>query len=205
MPEAPRVRLTELLGDAAHLEALAAALREGAVAAIPTETFYGLAASPWSARGCARVFAIKGRNAEKALPVLAAAVGELALLGIESAPEDLAAIAALWPAPLTAVFAARVALPCTGGERSIAVRVPAHDDLRRLLAAVGPVTGTSANRAGEPALATADAVATLAGAEIDLLIDGGATPGGLPSTIVDARERPPRVLRRGAFPWNESG
>ena len=179
-------------------------LARGGVAAIPTETFYGLAADPWSPEGCARVFAIKGRDAGKALPVLAASAADLGRLGVAAPPAALERIAALWPAPLTAVFALREPLPCTSGERSLAVRVPAHADLRRLLARTGPLTGTSANRSGEPPAASAAAAAGALGSAGDWLVDGGPTPGGLPSTIVDARADPPRVLRAGAFPWPET-
>ena len=177
-------------------------LASGGVAAIPTETFYGLAADPRSPEGCRRVFAIKGRDAGKALPVLVASPEDLPALGVQASPGALGKIVALWPAPLTAVFALSAPLAASG-EASLAVRIPAHADLRRLLAAAGPLTGTSANRSGAPAAASADAVAEALGGEIDLLIDGGATAGGRPSTIVDAREDPPRLLRPGAFPWPE--
>jgi L-threonylcarbamoyladenylate synthase len=186
------------------VDALARTLASGGVAAIPTETFYGLAADPRSAAGCARVFTIKGRDAEKALPVLVSSPEDLEVLGVEASPGALARIAALWPAPLTAVFALREPLPCTSGERSLAVRVPAHPGLRRLLSRTGPLTGTSANRSGEPPASDPEAVAAALGSGIDWLVDGGRTPGGLPSTIVDARADPPRVLRPGAFPWPQT-
>jgi L-threonylcarbamoyladenylate synthase len=84
------------------------------------------------------------------------------------------------------------------------VRVPAHPGLRRLLARTGPLTGTSANRSGAPPARTARAVEVSLGAAIDVLVDGGETPGGLPSTIVDARIDPPALLRPGAYPWPET-
>lgn len=174
------------------------------MAAVPTETFYGLAADPWNEEACARVFAIKGREADKALPVLVASASDLAGLGVTASPAALERVAAIWPAPLTAVFALTTPLPCTSGERSLAVRVPAHPELRRLLARTGPLTGTSANRSGEPPARTAAAVGAALGNAIDVLVDGGETPGGLPSTIVDVRVDPPAVLRAGAFPWPET-
>jgi len=198
------VGLRDLLASPERLAELGRALARGGVAAIPTETFYGLAADPRSREGCARVFAIKGRDAGKALPVLVASAADLEGLGVVAPPAALARFGALWPAPLTAVFALAAALPCTSGERSLAVRVPAHPELRRLLARTGPLTGTSANRSGAPPADAAAAVEAALGNEIDVLVDGGDTPGGLPSTIVDARVEPPALLRRGAYPWPET-
>ncbi len=133
-----------------------------------------------------------------------ASAEDLPGLGVVAPPAAFARIREIWPAPLTVVFALREGLPCTSGERSLAVRVPAHPELRRLLARTGPLTGTSANRSGEPPAVTAAAVEAALGTGIDVLVDGGKTPGGLPSTIVDARVDPPAVLRRGAYPWPET-
>jgi len=180
------------------------AFGRGAVAAIPTETFYGLAASPFDAAACARIVAMKGRPAQKALPVLAASVEDFDALGVVVTPEVLARFSALWPAPLTVVFAVHARLPCTAGETSVAVRIPAHAGLRQLLAATGPLTGTSANVSGEPPVSNPDRVAALFGAAVDFVVDGGETSGGSPSTIVDARVMPPRRIRPGAVPWPET-
>ncbi len=196
--------LEDLLARPRRLAELREVLARGGVAAIPTETFYGLAADPLHPGGCARVFAVKGREAGKALPVLVASPEDLGALGVRASPAALERLSAIWPAPLTAVFALSAPLPCTSGERSLAVRVPAHAGLRRLLARTGPLTGTSANRAGAPPATSPAAVAAALGAEIDLLVDGGETAGGLPSTIVDARVDPPSLLRAGAYPWPET-
>jgi L-threonylcarbamoyladenylate synthase len=199
-----RISLESLLEFTGRAGELRDALARGGVAAIPTETFYGLATSPWSAEGCARIVAMKGRPEQKALPVVAASAGDLETLGIDAPPETVRRFAALWPAALTVVFAVREPLACSAGERSLAVRVPAHADLRSLLASTGPLTATSANLSGEPALASPRRVFDAFGDAVDVLVDGGDTPGGLPSTIVDARVDPPRVVRAGAFPWPES-
>ena len=201
---ARRILLDELLASPASMDELREALGRGGVAAIPTETFYGLAASPFDADACARVVAMKGRPAQKALPVLAASRDDFDVLGVEASPESLARFSALWPAPLTVVFAVRAPLPCTAGETSLAVRVPAHAGLRRLLAATGPLTGTSANVSGESPLSNPDRVEEVFGAAVDFVVDGGESPGGQPSTIVDARVTPPRRIRPGAFPWPET-
>jgi L-threonylcarbamoyladenylate synthase len=183
-----------------HLPAAVAAVREvlarHGVIALPTETFYGLAVDPGDEVAVARVFAIKGRDGGKALLVVAADLaqaGELAELD----GARRAALAAIWPAPLTVVLPVR--RPLAAAAATIAVRVPDHALLRSLLARVGPLTATSANRSGaRPAAAAGEVAAALAG-EVDLILDGGPTEGGVPSTLVDWTGAHPRLLRPGAF------
>jgi len=183
--------------DAAHLAAAVEALREVArehgVTAIPTETFYGLAVPPADAVAVERVVAMKGRSAEKRFPVVGATLEQLDnLVRLEGTWRRR--LAAVWPAPLTVVLPA-----AARGGGTLAVRVPAHPLLRALLAEVGPLTATSANRSGAPAHCDPSGVGRELGAELDLLLDGGATAGGLPSTLVDLTSSPPRRLRPGAF------
>ena len=166
---------------------------------MPTETFYALAADPASARGIERVLALKGRDGSKPLLVLFASREQLEPLGVAAAPAVLDRFMAIWPAPLTVVLPLVRPLPASLGASSLAVRLPAHDALRALLSRVGPLTGTSWNRSGEPPRSDPDADDDPA--EIDLVVDGGRTPGGAPSTLLDATVSPPRVLRAGAFPW----
>ena len=196
-----RIALESLLASPAEAAALVELLERGGVAALPTETFYGLAANPWSEAGVERVFAAKGRDDGKPLPVLIAGASDLAGLGIDVADAMLARWVALWPAPLTVVLPVARPIAASRGNRTLAVRVPALPSLRRLLASTGPVTGTSANRSGDEPIADPDRVASSLGSSIELLIDGGATPGGLPSTIVDATREAPILLRAGAFAW----
>jgi L-threonylcarbamoyladenylate synthase len=184
-----------------HLPAAVAAARETmsfhGVIALPTETFYGLAVDPRDEEAVARVFAIKGREAGKALLVVAASVtqaGELAHLD----ETRRVLLAAAWPAAVTVVLPARRRLAAAAD--SIAVRVPDHALLRALLARIGPLTATSANRSGALPCATPAAVAAALASEVDLLLDGGATPGGPPSTLVDWTGDRPVVLRPGAWP-----
>ena len=92
-------------------------------------------------------------------------------------------------------------IPASRDAFSLGVRMPAHPPLRALLARVGPVTGTSLNRSGEPACEEADEAAGQFADEIDVLVDGGRTAGGLPSTLLDATVEPPLLLRPGAYPW----
>ncbi len=166
---------------------------------MPTETFYALAADPTSAAGVDRVRALKGRDGSKPLLVLFASREQLAPLGVAADADLLDRYFALWPAALTVVLPILRPIPASLGARSLGVRMPAHAALRTLLARTGPVTGTSWNRSGEPPRSDPDAAD--APGEIDLLVDGGRTPGGAPSTLLDATVSPPRVLREGAFRW----
>ncbi len=182
-----------------HLAAAVDAVRRAAerhgVEALPTETFYGLAVPPADARAVSRIFLLKQRPGERALPVIAASLAQLAEL-VVVAERWRSRLEAVWPAPLTVVLPARRA---EGRGTTLAVRVPDHDLLRALLAEVGPRTATSANRSGEAPLANAGAVAEALGGGLELLLDGGDTPGGRPSTLVDLTSDVPRVLRHGAW------
>ena len=199
-----RIRLADLLASRDELVALRGTLASGGVAAIPTETYYGLAVDPTSERGVARVFEIKGRDDGKPLLVLFSDRGQLSGLSVDSNDPRLDPFFRLWPAPLTVVVPIRRAIAASRGGATLAIRIPARQDVRDLLRAVGPLTGTSANRSGEPPSNDPDEVEASLGEGIDVLVDGGRAPGGRPSTIVDATVEPPRVLRAGAFDWTSS-
>jgi L-threonylcarbamoyladenylate synthase len=180
---------------------LAALLARGGLLAVPTESSYGLAADPRNAAGVAAVYRIKGRAAGKPLPVVVAGVEQLAGLGIDPGLPILDALAAVWPAPLSVVLPLARPLPAAAGEPGLAVRVPAHDGLRRLLAALGHgLTATSANRSGEPPVLEPAVAAELLAGEAAVVVDGGSLPGGPPSTLVALTPAGLRVLRQGAFP-----
>ena len=199
-----RIRLTSLLASPGEIESLRAILREGGVAAIPTETYYALAADPRSDVGVARIFRIKGRDDGKPLLALFSEATQLAELGVSADSAALPGFLRIWPAPLTVVLPLETPIAASRGAGALAVRMPAAPDVVRLLSAVGPLTGTSANRSGQPPISDPDELAKTLGPALDLLVDGGKTPGGAPSTIVDATVDPPRVLRDGAFAWTDS-
>ncbi len=181
-------RLRELLGH-------------GGLLALPTETSYALCAEPDNEAGVRRVFAVKGRDDGKPLPVLFSTRIQLERLGVDVRATGIDPYFQIWPAPLTVVLPIRRPLAASRGQYALAVRLPASRKLRALLTMLGPVTGTSLNRSGRPALEDPDEVEELFRREIDVLVDGGRTPGGKPTTIVDATQNPPAVLRPGAFPW----
>ena len=167
------------------VEPLRALLDRGGVLAIPTESSYGLAADPWNPEGIARVYRLKGRDAGKALPLVAADLAQVAALGVEPESPELARLARVWPAPLSAVLAVRGQLPVAAPDGTVAVRIPAHAGLRGLLAALGrPLTATSANRSGEPPVLDPDEAERLLAGEDAAVVDGGRLRGGPPSTLV---------------------
>lgn len=180
------------------VEEVRSLVSSGGVVAIPTDTLYGLAADPLSPAGVERVFALKGRDAGKALPVLAASVGAIEGLGVVLDERLRAALSRLWPAPVTVVLPLASPIPASGGERALAVRVPDRPLLCDLLRRVGPLTATSANRSGEPAARSAPEVVLAFGRSVPLVLDGGPSESALPSTLLDATTRPARVLRQGA-------
>jgi L-threonylcarbamoyladenylate synthase len=187
-------------------EALARAveiLRLGGVVAYPTDTLYGLAVDPRSSVAVARLFEIKGRQASVAVPLIAADLEQAEAVGSFGATERRLA-REFWPGPLTIVVPASSAVSAAalGGGDTVAVRVPAHV-LARTLARVFEfcITATSANVSGEAATGRAAEVRAALGEGIDLLLDGGDAPGGLPSTIVRIDRGRPALLRAGAIAW----
>jgi L-threonylcarbamoyladenylate synthase len=179
--------------------------RHGIIAA-PTETFYALAANPFQAEALARLFALKDRGPEK--PVLVMIAGPAMLPQVVREIPEVATrlMARFWPGPLTIIFPSLPQLPrlLTGGTGTIGVRQPRQSLTCRLITALGhPITGTSANRAGRRPLVQADEVAREFGGHLDLILDAGPCPGGLPSTIVDVTQAVPRLVRAGAIPTED--
>lgn len=178
-------------------------LRSRGILALPTETFYALAVNPFDSAALARLFALKERPPEKPVLVLIAGPEMLPQVAREAPAAAYGLMASFWPGPLTLILPALDHLPrlLTGGTGTIGVRQPRQTLVCRLMAALGlPVTGTSANRSGQEALTTAAAVAREFGAGVDLILEAGPCPGGLPSTIVDVTGVPPRLVRAGAIP-----
>jgi L-threonylcarbamoyladenylate synthase len=201
-----RIRVDAAAPDAAAIERAAAIIRGGGLAAIPTDTLYGLAASAFSRDGVARVFAVKGRQADRALPLVAADTAQV-VRHFGALPATAAVLARrFWPGPLTLLLQAPQQLPqdVTGGLDTVGVRVPAHAVTVALCRACDvPLTATSANLTGRPPTDDPDEVVRALGDYIDVLVDAGRTPGGSPSTIVDATGAEPRLVRAGAIRWEE--
>lgn len=178
------------------------ALREGGVVAIPTDTVYGLAASLDHPQAIERIFEIKGRDDTKALPVLVSSVDILPVLArtMSGAAQRLAD--AFWPGALTIVVEATERVPAAvrRGGATVGLRMP--DDgiaLAIIEGAGGALAVTSANRSGETEARSADDVRRILSTAIDVVVDGGASPLSVPSTVVDASRERLRVLRAGAI------
>ena len=195
-----------LVVDASHptpatLEAAAHILRTGGLVAFPTETFYGLGAHALDEAAVGRVFQAKGRPADKPLLVLVDSIAMVARVAGSVPAHARRLMGRYWPGPLTLVLPAHRTLPValTAGTGTIGVRLSSHPVARALVTALGaPITAPSANPHGAPSPRTAEAVMTGLGARIDLVLDGGPTPGGPPSTLLDLTRTPAVVLRTGA-------
>lgn len=181
-------------------------LKGGGLIAYPTETFYGLGVKFDMGDSQKRLYELKRRPEEKAMPLI---IGEIGLLSSIVSHEWLRDIpllaktlmARFWPGPLTLLLPAREGLSgyLTSGTGMVAVRIPGESFALQLARRASfPITATSANPSGMPPADSAEMVVKYFGGSIDLLIDGGQTPGGLPSTIVDLSEGRIRVVREGA-------
>jgi L-threonylcarbamoyladenylate synthase len=182
---------------------VARALMDGAVAAYPTETFYALGAAAFSRKAVDRIFRLKKRDPSKPLSFIASDMDMVKAVSASPPPGFLVLAGEFWPGPLTLVLPAAPGLPefLLGPGRTIAVRIPPLAWLRALVSELDePLTATSANLAGEKELSDPSEVMALFSGQVEIIIDGGPTPGGLPSTIVDLAGERPRVLREGKIP-----
>jgi L-threonylcarbamoyladenylate synthase len=190
--------------DADLLSAAAAMLRAGGVVAFPTDTLYGLAVDPCSHAAVAQLYRIKGRRVDQAIPLIASDLEQVEACAGPLRPLARSLAARFWPGPLTIVIPAWAGLDAAvhAGRGTVGIRVPAHALARSFAAACGgPVTATSANRSGEPATNLPEEVFRCLRSHLDALVDGGPSPGGPASTIVDATGTSPRLIRAGAVAW----
>lgn len=180
------------------IEAAIAALKQGEIVGVPTDTLYGLAADPFRQDALEMVFTLKGRPAVKPMAILVASIesamqiGELSDRALELADE-------YWPGPLTLVIPRLATTPDWlghPGRRTIGIRCPDHPVALELLERSGPLAVTSANITGQsPALNDEEAQA-LFGDAVSVYLEGEA-PGGRASTIIDLTEESPLILREG--------
>ena len=179
-----------------QLNEIAKILASGAVVLMPTDTIYGLHALATNDEAVARVAGIKGREETKPFIVLASSIDQLAPLGITAERETLDALATIWPAPLTAILPLREPIAASRGASTLAVRIPALDWLRELVARTGPLVSTSANRSGERAIEHPNFLARDLQERLDAVVDGGIR-NGEPSAILDLTSGEPHFLRAG--------
>jgi L-threonylcarbamoyladenylate synthase len=181
-------------------------LKAGGVVAFPTDTVYGLGAAADNPAAIRRVFEIKQRPFTQALPLVLANAAQADTVAINIPEEARILMARFWPGALTLVLkkSARVPDVVTAGSGTVAVRVPNHVLSLALIRGVGiPLVGTSANIHGKPSPVTAEEVNAQLEGKVDYVIDGGRTPVGVESTIVDMTVSPPKILRHGAISSEE--
>jgi len=173
----------------------------GGIVAYPTETFYALGAMASSEDALAKLFALKGRGADKAASLIVSSACEAEKLAPDVSPLARKLMSAHWPGPITLVLKAAPGLSAyLIKDGTVALRVPGDSFALRLARAAGfPITATSANPSGKTPADNAQAIEDYFGQSVNLLIDGGKAPGGMPSTIVDATGDAPRVIRQGAL------
>ena len=184
--------------DASAIERASEVLLAGGAVVLPTDTVYGLAVAVSVPDATSAVFAIKGRPASVPLAVLVDSLDQARALCEPPAPAVERLVRRWWPGPLTVVLRRRAdrAVELGGDGTTVGVRCPAHELVRALARAVGPLATTSANRHGEPTLSTAREVAAQLGAGVALVLDGGRIEGQA-STVVDGTDPELPVLRAG--------
>lgn len=188
---ADSARLAEAVRRAADV------LAAGGLVVLPTDTVYGVAADGRLPGAEERLARAKGRPEDKPIPLLAAGLAEVENYGAALTPAERRLAEAFWPGPLTLVLR----VPRAGAAAREGFRVPDCATALALLRAVGGVLRvTSANRSGEPPALTAAQAADALGASVELFLDGGPAPGGVPSSVVQIEEGGLNVLRAGAIP-----
>jgi len=182
------------------IEQAVACIQAGGVLAVPTDSFYALAVGVFQPAALKRLLAIKGDRDHKPFPVLISDPSQLDQVADD--PPELAEklMQQFWPGLLTLLLKAKpYILPVLKGEAgTIGVRQPDDSRVCELLNQTGPLTGTSANRTGQSPAQSVEEVIQQLGSEIDLILDGGPTPGGQASTVLQV-EPDLRILRQGAI------
>lgn len=190
--------------DPQAISTAVARLQAGELVAFPTDTVYGLAASAFDSRGIDQLYAVKERDSLKAIAVLLSWPAELGLVAAAMTPIASRLAERFWPGPLTLVVPRHPGLPANiSTTATIGVRVPDHPVALAVLRLTGPLAVTSANLSGKESASTAQEVLDQLGGRIPLILDGGRTPGGLPSTVVDCTGLAPVILRQGPVTTEE--
>jgi L-threonylcarbamoyladenylate synthase len=197
---------TEVLpaGSPGAVEAALRVLRAGGLVAFPTDTVYGVGALAFDQDTVQSIYVAKDRPDDKAIPILLGDAIDLPTVALELTDTARRLAEHFWPGPLTIVVRKQPALPAAvSSSDTIGVRVPDHELARQLLRAAGPMAVTSANLSTHPSPRTAHDVVQQLYGRISLVLDGGTTPGGVPSTVLDCTADEPRVLRQGPISLEE--
>jgi L-threonylcarbamoyladenylate synthase len=188
--------------EISRLHDAVAALRAGELVVYPTETFYGIAADPFSASALEKLFAIKGRDPQKPIALIAADAQMAFEVAREVSTVARRLASAFWPGPLTIVLPARDGFPAqlVGPDGGVGVRVSPHPIARALSEKLGrPITATSANRSGEEPATTLQAARATLGDKVKVFLEGGTLHGSAPSTVIACDAHGYRIIRAGAI------
>lgn len=173
-------------------------LKGGGLVAFPTDTVYGVGALAFDAIAVESIYSAKNRPVEKAIPILLGGPEDLDKVTADIPPIAAKLAARFWPGALTLVVSKHPKLPdVISSAPTIGVRVPDHPVARLLLRAAGPMAVTSANISGEASPQTAEEVNRQLNGRIPLILNGGESPGGVPSTVVNCLGTEPVILREG--------
>ncbi|MBN1120280.1 MAG: threonylcarbamoyl-AMP synthase [Anaerolineae bacterium] len=185
-------------------EKAAQVIRAGGLIILPTDTVYGVAADLWQPEAVAALYAAKKRPPDRAIPVLLAAFEDIPIVSGDVPPLARHLAEAFWPGPLTLAVSKRAELPeIVTAYPTVGVRIPDHNRAREVIHACGGALAvTSANLSGQPSPITAQEAADSLGESVDLVLDGGPCPGGIPSTVVDISGGELVIVRAG--PLSES-
>ncbi|MEA1977792.1 MAG: L-threonylcarbamoyladenylate synthase [Chloroflexota bacterium] len=179
-------------------------LAQGELVAFPTDTVYGLGADAFNDQAVRNLYLAKGRSQQKAIPVLVANLEQFVDIVDRTTLPAMRLVEKFWPGPLTIVLRhASDLADAISTYGTVGVRIPDHPIAQELIRAAGPLAVTSANRSGDPEACTAEEIEINMGDQVDLIVDGGRTPGGQPSTVVDCTQDPPRILRVGPISEEE--
>jgi L-threonylcarbamoyladenylate synthase len=173
-------------------------LKSGGILAFPTDTVYGVGSLAFDGPAIESIYTAKNRPIEKAIPILIADIDDLNLVADEIPKMAHIFASRFWPGPLTCIVPKKQTLPiAVSATSTVAVRIPDHADARALLRAAGPMAVTSANISGQSSPSSAQEVYEQLNGRIPLILDGGKTQGGVPSTLVDCTGEMPVILREG--------
>lgn len=190
----------------AEIDRAVYALGKGRLVAFPTESWYGLAADPFNDQALDRLYAAKKRPADKPILVLVESIDQLGLLAEHIPGPYPLLMNTFWPGPLSLVFPAKAGLPerLTAGTGTVAVRCSSNSVAVALVGRFGrPITGTSANISGDRPHRTAAGVVSSMKSRVDVVLDGGATPGKKGSTIVVWKKGHLACIREGQIPFSQ--